>query len=171
MRCESPTILTVFLHCSPGSVPYSCVADLLDRSSSLQHIVLKAAHTSRAEFLGLFWDLAYCMVCGACLAAGLFRVGTLGLCWRPPHAPGSHPKMERKEVSIYYVGHINAGITTGLAYGAMRNDVFHLERAQGFGWWEADLAEVLYTCMLCFVVRSWEPVLRPRDRPRPCRGR
>merc|ERR550514_694847 len=47
---------------------------------------------------------------------------------------------------------IVAGIVAGLSYGAMLNDVFNLEPAKGFGWWEAMLAEVLYTCMLCFVV-------------------
>jgi aquaporin Z len=30
--------------------------------------------------------------------------------------------------------------------------VFNLEPQPGFGWWEAGLAEVLYTFMLCFVV-------------------
>jgi len=65
---------------------------------------------------------------------------------------GLSNKMEWKEVGIYCVVQILAGITAGLAYGAMLNDVFNLEPAKGFGWWEAALAEVLYTCMLCFVV-------------------
>jgi len=60
--------------------------------------------------------------------------------------------MEWKEVGIYCGVQILAGIAAGLSYGALLNDVFNLEPAKGFGWWEAALAEVLYTCMLCFVV-------------------
>merc|ERR550537_545671 len=47
---------------------------------------------------------------------------------------------------------IIAGITAGLSYGALFWNVFNLAPAKGFGWWEALLAEVLYTFMLCFVV-------------------
>jgi len=65
---------------------------------------------------------------------------------------GLSNKLEWKEVGIYCVVQILAGIAAGLSYGAMLNDVFNLEPAKGFGWWEAALAEVLYTCMLCFVV-------------------
>merc|ERR1719265_1635509 len=65
---------------------------------------------------------------------------------------GLSNKLEWKEVAIYSVVQILAGCAAGLAYGAMLNDVFNLEPAKGFGWWEAALAEVLYTCMLCFVV-------------------
>ena len=41
--------------CSPGSA--RALADLLDHADTLQHIVQKAAHTKRADFLGLFWDV------------------------------------------------------------------------------------------------------------------
>jgi len=67
-------------------------------------------------------------------------------------ALGLSNKLEWKEVGIYCAVQIVAGIAAGLSYGAMLNDVFNLEPAKGFGWWEAALAEVLYTCMLCFVV-------------------
>merc|ERR1719313_2813903 len=65
---------------------------------------------------------------------------------------GLSNKMEWKQVGIYCAVQVVAGIAAGLSYGAMLNDVFNLEPGKGFGWWEAALAEVLYTCMLCFVV-------------------
>jgi len=65
---------------------------------------------------------------------------------------GLSNKLDWKEVGIYCGVQIAAGIAAGLSYGAMLNDVFNLEPGKGFGWWEAALAEVLYTCMLCFVV-------------------
>merc|ERR1719337_197514 len=65
---------------------------------------------------------------------------------------GLSKKLEWKEVGIYCAVQIAAGIAAGLSYGALLNDVFNLEPGKGFGWWEAALAEVLYTCMLCFVV-------------------
>jgi len=55
-------------------------------------------------------------------------------------------------VGIYAVVQIIAGICAGLSYGALFFKVFNLEPQPGFGWWEAALAEVLYTFMLCFVV-------------------
>jgi len=67
-------------------------------------------------------------------------------------ALGLSNKLEWKEVGIYCCVQVLAGVAAGLSYGAMLNDVFNLEPAKGFGWWEAALAEVLYTCMLCFVV-------------------
>jgi len=65
---------------------------------------------------------------------------------------GLSNKLEWKEVGIYSVVQIIAGICAGLSYGALFFKVFNLEPQAGFGWWEAALAEVLYTFMLCFVV-------------------
>jgi len=65
---------------------------------------------------------------------------------------GLSNKLEWKEVGIYCVVQIIAGICAGLSYGALFFKVFNLEPQPGFGWWEAALAEVLYTFMLCFVV-------------------
>jgi len=65
---------------------------------------------------------------------------------------GLSNKLEWKEVGIYSVVQIIAGICAGLSYGALFFKVFNLEPQPGFGWWEAALAEVLYTFMLCFVV-------------------
>merc|ERR1719473_399953 len=65
---------------------------------------------------------------------------------------GLSNKLEWKEVGIYSVVQIVAGICAGLSYGALFFKVFNLEPQPGFGWWEAALAEVLYTFMLCFVV-------------------
>merc|ERR1719301_290970 len=65
---------------------------------------------------------------------------------------GLSNKLEWKEVGIYSVVQIIAGICAGLSYGALFFKVFNLAPGAGFGWWEALLAEVLYTFMLCFVV-------------------
>merc|ERR1719281_1998694 len=67
-------------------------------------------------------------------------------------ALGLSDKLPWKEVGIYCVVQIIAGICAGLSYGALFFKVFNLAPAPGFGWWEAGLAEVLYTFMLCFVV-------------------
>jgi len=66
----------------------------------------------------------------------------LGLCKKKPW----------KEVAIYCVVQIIAGIMAGFSYGLILWEVFTLEPAKGFSWWQAGLAEMLYTCMLCFVV-------------------
>merc|ERR1719498_338466 len=60
--------------------------------------------------------------------------------------------MDWKEVGIYCAVQVAAGICAGLAYGAMFFKVINVAPKPGFGWWEAMLAEVLYTFMLCFVV-------------------
>jgi len=67
---------------------------------------------------------------------------TLGLCGKLPW----------KEVAIYCVTQILAGISAGLAYLAMFNESFNLAPTAGHNWWQAGLAEMLYTFMLCFVV-------------------
>merc|ERR1719181_1033157 len=56
------------------------------------------------------------------------------------------------QVGIYCAVQIVAGICAALSYGALFMKVFNLAPQPGFGWWEAMLAEVLYTFMLCFVV-------------------
>jgi len=67
-------------------------------------------------------------------------------------ALGLSTKMEWKEVGIYCVVQIVAGILGALSYGALFWKVFNLSPQPGFGWWEAGLVEMLYTFMLCFVV-------------------
>jgi len=61
-------------------------------------------------------------------------------------------KLDWQTAGIYIVVQIIAGICAGLSYGALFFKVFNLAPGAGFGWWEAALAEVLYTNMLCFVV-------------------
>jgi len=56
------------------------------------------------------------------------------------------------QVGVYCAVQIIAGIVAALSYGALFFKVFNLAPSPGFGWWEAMLAEVLYTFMLCFVV-------------------
>merc|ERR1719262_832095 len=67
-------------------------------------------------------------------------------------ALGLSNKLDWTTVGIYCVVQIIAGICAGLSYGALFFKVFNLAPGAGFGWWEAGLAEVLYTFMLCFVV-------------------
>merc|ERR1719388_234331 len=65
---------------------------------------------------------------------------------------GLSNKLSWSQVGIYCAVQIVAGIVAGLSYGALFFKVFNLEPQADFGWWEAMLAEVLYTFMLCFVV-------------------
>eukprot|EP00746_Dinoflagellata_sp_MGD_P164837 gnl/MRDRNA2_/MRDRNA2_93735_c0_seq1.p1 gnl/MRDRNA2_/MRDRNA2_93735_c0~~gnl/MRDRNA2_/MRDRNA2_93735_c0_seq1.p1 ORF type:complete len:462 (+),score=90.61 gnl/MRDRNA2_/MRDRNA2_93735_c0_seq1:101-1486(+) len=65
---------------------------------------------------------------------------------------GLSGKMPWMDVAFYCCVQIAAGIAAGLSYGALFWKVFNLQPGAGFGWWEALLAEVLYTFMLCFVV-------------------
>merc|ERR1719231_2097416 len=67
-------------------------------------------------------------------------------------ALGISNKLEWKEVGIYMAVQVVAGICAALSYGALFMKVFNLAPQPGFGWWEAGLAEFLYTFMLCFVV-------------------
>merc|ERR1719504_305687 len=60
--------------------------------------------------------------------------------------------MEWAEVGIYAGVQIVAGIAAGLCYLAMFGQSFNLAPTKGHSWWQAGLAELLYTFMLCFVV-------------------
>eukprot|EP00747_Dinoflagellata_sp_TGD_P125956 gnl/TRDRNA2_/TRDRNA2_174230_c0_seq3.p1 gnl/TRDRNA2_/TRDRNA2_174230_c0~~gnl/TRDRNA2_/TRDRNA2_174230_c0_seq3.p1 ORF type:complete len:494 (-),score=86.94 gnl/TRDRNA2_/TRDRNA2_174230_c0_seq3:73-1554(-) len=61
-------------------------------------------------------------------------------------------KLGWKDVGIYIVVQLVAGILAGFAYFLMLGEVFNLEPAKGFNWWSAALVEILFTFMLCFVV-------------------
>lgn len=65
---------------------------------------------------------------------------------------GLSNKLPWSEVGIYCATQIVAGVTAGLSYGSLFFKVFNLEPQAEFGWFEAMLAEVLYSFMLCFVV-------------------
>jgi len=65
---------------------------------------------------------------------------------------GMTKKMPWKKVGIYCIIQIMAGILAGLSYALVLWEVFTLQPAKGYAWWQAGLAEMLYTCMLCFVV-------------------
>jgi aquaporin Z len=67
-------------------------------------------------------------------------------------ALGICKKMEWVEVAIYCAVQITAGIVAGLCYLAMFGKSFNLAPAKGHSIWQAGLAELLYTFMLCFVV-------------------
>jgi len=67
-------------------------------------------------------------------------------------ALGICDKLAWSEVAIYSVVQIIAGITAGFCYLGMFGDSFNLAPTKGHTLWQAGLAEVLYTFMLCFVV-------------------
>jgi len=67
-------------------------------------------------------------------------------------ALGVAKKLDWNDVGIYVCVQLVAGILAGLSYGVTLWHVFNLAPAPGFAWWQAALAEMLYTFMLCFVV-------------------
>merc|ERR1719352_298471 len=67
-------------------------------------------------------------------------------------ALGLSKKLEWKEVGIYAVVQVLAGICAGFCYLGLFGKSFNLEPTKGHSWWQAGLAELLYTFMLCFVV-------------------
>jgi len=67
-------------------------------------------------------------------------------------ALGLSGKLPWVEVGIYSAVQILAGILAALSYGGLFWEVFNLGPQEGYHWWQAALAEFLYTFMLCFVV-------------------
>jgi len=61
-------------------------------------------------------------------------------------------KLPWKEAAIYTAVQLAAGISGAFSYSALFWKVFNLSPGKGFGWWEAWIAESVYTFMLCFVV-------------------
>merc|ERR1719183_1524388 len=56
------------------------------------------------------------------------------------------------EVAKYCLVQLCAGIFAGGCYFLKFGDSFNLAPTKGHSWWQAGLAETLYTFMLCFVV-------------------
>jgi len=69
-------------------------------------------------------------------------------------AVGLARKMPWKDVVAYVCTQCAAGIVGGLTYAVMLGRTFNLGPTGSHSWWEAGLAEFIYTCMLCFVVLS-----------------
>mmetsp|Transcript_102659 Transcript_102659/g.306591 ORF Transcript_102659/g.306591 Transcript_102659/m.306591 type:complete len:452 (-) Transcript_102659:105-1460(-) len=69
-------------------------------------------------------------------------------------ALGLSGKMDEgfRQVGIYSVVQIFAGIFASVVYSLLYGDTFNLGPTQNFSWWQAMLCELLYTFMLCFVV-------------------
>lgn len=67
-------------------------------------------------------------------------------------ALGLSQKMPWRDVGVYCLAQLFAGICGGMSYGILFSKVFNLQPGVHFGWFQAMLAEVLYTFMLCFVV-------------------
>jgi aquaporin Z len=57
-----------------------------------------------------------------------------------------------KEVAIYAGAQILGGICAAVMYSVLLWEVVDLKPAVGYTWWQVALAELLYTCMLVFVV-------------------
>jgi aquaporin Z len=60
--------------------------------------------------------------------------------------------MDANTAGIYICTQLLAGILAGLTYGVTLWKVFNLAPTPGFKWYQAGLAELIYTFMLCFVV-------------------
>lgn len=67
-------------------------------------------------------------------------------------ALGIAGKMAWPEVGGYCCIQLAAGICAGMCYELTLGDMFNLAPTPGFEFWQAGLAEFLYTFMLCFVV-------------------
>jgi len=67
-------------------------------------------------------------------------------------ALGLTKKLDWDQVAIYSVTQIAAGILAGFCYLGMFGESFNLQPTKGHSWWQAGLAEMVYTFMLCFVV-------------------
>merc|ERR1719238_1097622 len=60
--------------------------------------------------------------------------------------------IEPNQAGIYICTQLLVGILAGLSYGVTLWEVFNLAPTPGFQWYQAGLAEFIYTFMLCFVV-------------------
>merc|ERR1719503_135314 len=67
-------------------------------------------------------------------------------------ALGIAGKMNWQDVAGYCCVQLAAGICAGMCYELTIGDMFNLSPTPGFEFWQAGLAEFLYTFMLCFVV-------------------
>jgi len=67
-------------------------------------------------------------------------------------AVGLARKMTWKDVCAYVCTQCAAGIVGGLTYAVVLGRTFNLGPTGSHSWWEAGLAEFIYTCLLCFVV-------------------
>jgi len=121
-----------------------------------------------AEFLGTFF-LVFTIGCNvlsgqpvwggvsiACvLTVMIYALGkSSGANFNPAvsFALGLTGKMDWAEVAIYAVVQTVAGICGGLCYVGTFGESFNLTPIKGHSWWQAGIAELLYTFMLCFVV-------------------
>eukprot|EP00933_Yihiella_yeosuensis_P023489 TRINITY_DN18310_c0_g1_i1.p1 TRINITY_DN18310_c0_g1~~TRINITY_DN18310_c0_g1_i1.p1 ORF type:complete len:406 (-),score=105.18 TRINITY_DN18310_c0_g1_i1:272-1489(-) len=62
------------------------------------------------------------------------------------------PGMEWTTVQAYSVCQLVGGVAAGILYSVLYGKSFNLEPAAGFGVVNAGVSELLYTCVLCFVV-------------------
>ncbi|CAJ1417001.1 unnamed protein product [Effrenium voratum] len=62
------------------------------------------------------------------------------------------PGLDWKSVCQYCGTQCLAGVTAAICYSLLYGQSFNLTPTAGFGWLNAGVCEMLYTCMLCFVV-------------------
>jgi len=125
-----------------------------------------------AEFIGTFMlvltvgfnvatgsPAAWAVTSIACsLMASIYALGAVsGANFNPAVSLtlGLTQKLPWSDVAAYMVVQIIAGCTAGLCYGftlGQSFNMFNLTPSPGFSYLQAGLAEVIYTCMLCFVV-------------------
>lgn len=127
-----------------------------------------AAARYSSEFLGTFF-LVFTVGCNvlagspvwaatsiACvLMATVYAFGSIsGANFNPAVSLslGLSGKLAWSEVGVYTAVQLVAGGLAGVAYKITLDDAFALGPATGFDWWQAALAELLYTFVLCFVV-------------------
>lgn len=64
------------------------------------------------------------------------------------------PGMDWKTVGTYCSVQCLASVTAAIAYSLLYGETFNLQPVEGFGWLNAGVCELLYTCILCFVVMN-----------------
>jgi aquaporin Z len=67
-------------------------------------------------------------------------------------AMGLLKKKDWREVSLYVAAQLLGGICASSLYGILLWEYITLQPAHHYSWWQAGVAELLYTCMLVFVV-------------------
>jgi len=75
------------------------------------------------------------------------------------------PGLDVKEVGIYTVVQLVAGVAAAFCYTGLFGKDFDVGPSPGFGAWQAGLCEFLYTFMLCFVVLNVAVANKSKNSP------
>jgi len=79
-------------------------------------------------------------------------------------ALGIAGQLSLHDVVFYCVIQVLAGIFGAVSFVMLHGQHIYFAPMRGFHWWQAGLAEVIYTFMLCFVVLNTGAVLKPKGR-------